>query len=348
VVILTQDGGEDYPKPRLSHGFGQQVTADQLVVQTASRIAATSKVMVRPHTRVTAIDFDQQTVIAGDLKIPYGDLVLAVGAKPFVPPFSGTGADEVLTLNSLTEYRRYFDCLNASKHVLVIGGGLIGTEIAQDIAQHRQVTMVDINERLLARLVPEQVSRRLQAAMHHVRFRFNRSVAAIHKEGAALQVELSDGERIAVDSVVCAAGLKPRLDLATGLATQRGILVDTQLRTSRAHVYALGDCAEIDGKVLPYLQPIMLSAQALAKTLTGEPTAVAFGPMPVAVKTPLLPIQVGGETDGSHLEWQVSEDEQGLSAKALYQERLVGYVAAGSHNGFTLMRDLISAATAQA
>ncbi|MCQ4143158.1 FAD-dependent oxidoreductase [Vogesella sp. AC12] len=340
VIILTQDGGEQYPKPQLSHGFGRQMAAEQLVQQHATAVVAELKIMVRPNTLVTAIDFDARLVHAGDARIPYSDLVLAVGAEPFVPAIRGDAVQDILTLNNLEQYRRYFAQLERSERVLVIGGGLIGTEIAHDIARHKQVTLVDIGSRLLERLVPEVVSQRLHHAMAPVTMRFGTAVDRIDRAATGYHVKLSNGETLSVDAVICAAGLKPRLELAGGLATGRGITVDRYLRTSQANVYALGDCAEIEGQILPYLQPITLSARALASTLAGTPQPVRFGPLPVAVKTPHYPIQLAGVTHGPALDWQISEGDDGLTALAHRDSKLVGYVTTGSRNGFSLLPSL--------
>ncbi|BAK77757.1 nitric oxide reductase FlRd-NAD(+) reductase [Pseudogulbenkiania sp. NH8B] len=340
VVVLTEDGGEHYPKPQLSHGFGHQASAERLTLNNATGMAAELKIMVRPRTRVSAIDFVAQKVTAGEVQIPYSDLVLAVGAEPFVPPVGGDAAQDILTLNNLEQYRRYLDRLNRSEHVLVIGGGLIGTEIAHDIAQHKRVTLVDIGSRLLERLVPEVVSQRLHDVMDQVTLRFGTGVERVERAEQGYRVTLSDGDTLAVDAVVCAAGLKPRLELAAGLETGRGIVVDAYLRTSQPHVYALGDCAEIEGQILPYLQPITLSANALASTLAGTPTPVRFGPLPVAVKTPRYPIQLAGVTQGNALDWQISEGDDGLTALAHRDSQLVGYVTTGSRNGFSLLPSL--------
>ncbi|MTD34220.1 FAD-dependent oxidoreductase [Paludibacterium denitrificans] len=341
VIVLTEDGGEYYSKPQLSHGFGLQTSAEQLVQKSATNMAAELKIMVRSNTRVTTIDFASQKVLAGEMQIPYGDLVPAVGAAPFVPPISGDGAQDILTLNNLEQYRRYFDQINQSERVLVIGGGLIGSEIAHDLSAHKAVTLVDINTRLLEQLVPEVVSQRLQCAMSPITFRFGNKVERIDKTEKGYLVALTDGSLLEVDAVICAAGLKPRIDPAMGLETGRGIVVDACLRTSQAHVYALGDCAEIEGQILPFLQPITLSANALASTLTGKPTPVRLGALPVAVKTPRYPIQLAGMTRGSTIDWQIDEGDDGLTALAHRDNYLVGYVTTGARNGFSLLPRLV-------
>src|SRR5690606_4785868 len=100
-----------------------------------------------------------------------------------------------------------------------------------------------------------------------------RTLASLNRTDTGLRALLSDGTELNCDLVLSAVGLRPRTALAgaAGLATGRGIRVDRQLRTSAAHVYALGDCAEVDGLNLLYVMPLMAGARALARTLAGEP-----------------------------------------------------------------------------
>ncbi|NQD59463.1 FAD-dependent oxidoreductase, partial [Pseudomonas sp. CM25] len=148
-----------------------------------------------------------------------------------------------------------------------------------------------------------------------------------------LEAHLSDGSVIACDLVVSAIGLRPRTDLAAaaGLQINRGVTVDRQLRTSHANIYALGDCAEVDGINLLYVMPLMSCARALAQTLSGTPTAVAYGPMPITVKTPACPLVVSPPPQGREGTWQV--EGQGSDLKVLCLDadgKLLGYALTGA------------------
>ena len=110
-----------------------------------------------------------------------------------------------------------------------------------------------------------------------------------------------------------------------------GVVVDRELRTSHSNVYALGDCAEVDGLNLLYVMPLMACARALAKTLAGNPTAVAYGPMPVTVKTPVCPLVVSPPPRGLEGNWTV--EGSGSDIKALCRDatgRLLGYALTGA------------------
>ncbi len=93
--------------------------------------------------------------------------------------------------------------------------------------------------------------------------------------------------------------------LAAGLQVNRGVVVDRHLRTSHANIYALGDCAEVDGLNLLYVMPLMSCARALAQTLAGNPTAVSYGAMPITVKTPVCPLVVSPVPRGMEGVWTV-------------------------------------------
>src|SRR5665811_2344981 len=133
-------------------------------------------------------------------------------------------------------------------------------------------------------------------------------------------------------------GLRPRIELArsAGLAVNRGIVVDAQLRSSDADIYALGDCAEIEGRVLPYVLPIMHAARALARGLAGEDAKVEFPAMPVVVKTPSHPVAVLPVARDAAGEWNIlaqgSEIKPGVKLGFFdAQNQLSGFVLTGAY-----------------
>ncbi len=336
LVIVCADDGADYPKPQLSHAISKRQSATDLIRKSAKEVALELKALLLTGQQVKAIDPERQVIQLAARELPYRDLVLAVGAEAWVPPIGGDAIDEIITLNSLQHYQQYQEQLANSQRVLIVGSGLIGSELANDfLLAGKQVTLCDPTDRLLCSLTPEFVSERLHNVLAQAgcEFAFNTTLASLNQQNDGLLATFSDGSSVVVDSVVCAAGLRPRIALAqaAGLNINRGIVVDKQLATSAAHIYALGDCAEIDGQLLPYLQPITVSAQALAKTLAGEQTQVQWPVMPVNVKTSSYPVQLAGEVRSDDLIWQLDEDDNGLTGQAFRQDALVGFVTSGQH-----------------
>ncbi len=336
LVIVCADDGVDYPKPQLSHAVSKHQSATDLIRKSAKEVALELKALLLTGQQVKGIDPERQVIQLAERELPYRDLVLAVGAEAWVPPISGDAADAIITLNSLQHYQQYQEQLVNGQRILIVGSGLIGSELANDfLLAGKQITLCDPTDRLLFSLTPDFVSERLHSVLAQAgcKFAFNTTLASLDRQSDGLLATFSDGTSIMVDSVVCAAGLRPRITLAkaAGLNTHRGIVVDKQLATSAPHIYALGDCAEIDGQLLPYLQPITLSAQALAKTLAGEQTRVQWPVMPVNVKTSSYPVQLAGEVRSDDLIWQLDEDDNGLTGQAFRHDALVGFVTSGQH-----------------
>ena len=138
----------------------------------------------------------------------------------------------------------------------------------------------------------------------------------VRRTGEGYRLGLADGRHIEADLVLSAIGLRPDLALArtAGIDTGCGIKVDAHLRTSVPGIFALGDCIEIDGQVLPYLAPINQGIQALAKTLLGQAAPVTYPAMPVTVKTPAMPLCFLAPPPGTSGEWRCTRTGTGLTA----------------------------------
>lgn len=335
VLMLTSDDGRNYSKPMLSNGFAKQKDADALAMATAAQTAEQLAAEIRTGVTVSAIDPAHQHITVDGDTLRYSKLVLALGADVFRPPMTGDGLDLVYTVNDLMDYARFGKAVTGKKKVLIIGGGLIGCEFANDLlAGGFSVELVEPLGRCLPTLLPAPASRAVQQGLEEagVRFHFGAFAQTCNRQGDGVVVGLSDGSQVQTDIVLQAVGLRPRIALAqaAGLAVNRGIVVDRLLQTSAAHIYALGDCAEVEGLVLPYILPLMAASRALAKTLAGDATPVSYGVMPVTIKTPACPTVVCPPAPGSEGEWHC--EGEGLHRKCLFQAAdgtLLGYALTG-------------------
>ncbi len=336
LVILTADGGQFYSKPMLSNALASKKLPEAIPTHSAEQMAAQLDATIRAHTRVTAIDAGSHQIRIGDEIISYSKLVLAPGAEQIRLPLAGDAAAEVLSVNGLDDYARFRAAIEGRKNVAIIGAGLIGCEFANDLAASGYaVDVIDIADQPLARLLPPAGGAMLKAklAALGVTWHFGTGVQAVDKSGGRLQVTLANGETLATDVVLSAIGLKPKLELAraAGLNINRGIVVDRHLATSAKDVFAIGDCAEVAGLVLPFVMPIMHAARALAATLAGKPTAVSYPAMPVLVKTPACPTIVAPPANGAAGEWRIEETAD--SVQSLFIDasgKLLGFALNGA------------------
>jgi len=336
ITLVTKEPGYFYSKPMLSTALAGKKEAAQLISTPAEAMASQLGLNILSETDVHAIDSAKQIINTSKGEITYRQLVLALGADQIHLPLQGNAAHEVLTVNDLEDYAKFRNAISGKKKVAILGAGLIGCEFANDLVLgNYEVDVIDLAPQALGRLIPEAAANDLQSKLSAagVRWHFNTTVQSIDRNSNELNITLANGTLIASDVVLSAVGLKPRLDLAkaAGIATGIGIQVNRELETNAPHVYALGDCAEVEGLVLPYVMPIMQAARALAVTLTGQRTALTYPAMPVMVKTPALATIVSPPAKGATGQWKTNPVEGGLEARFESDDgKLLGFVLMGT------------------
>ena len=336
ITLVTKEPGYFYSKPMLSTALAGKKEAAQLISTPAEAMASQLGLNILSETDVHAIDRAKQIINTSKGEITYRQLVLALGADQIRLPLQGNAAHEVLTVNDLEDYAKFRNAISGKKKVAILGAGLIGCEFANDLVLgNYEVDVIDLAPQALGRLIPEMAANDLQSKLSAagVRWHFNTTVQSIDRNSNELNITLANGTLIASDVVLSAVGLKPRLDLAkaAGIATGIGIQVNRELETNAPHVYALGDCAEVEGLVLPYVMPIMQAARALAVTLTGQRTALTYPAMPVMVKTPALATIVSPPAKGATGQWKTNPVEGGLEARFESDDgKLLGFVLMGT------------------
>jgi rubredoxin-NAD+ reductase len=306
LQILTADSGGYYSKPMLSNAYAQNKQALQLVTHSSEQMAEQLNAQLMSGVQVEAIDTANKRIKTSAGDFDYDKLVLAVGAQPIRLGLKGNAAHEVLAVNNVDDYAAFRKHIDERKNarpvrIAILGAGLIGCEFADDLSgAGHQVTLIDPSARPLAALAAPALSEGLQQALstRGVQFHLNTVAESVDRVDTDLRVQLADGNTVEADVVLSAVGLRPDLRLAqsANLKTNRGILIDIYGQTSAPDVYALGDCAEYtmptDGstRTLPYIAPIMPAGRAIARTLTGEKTAIDLKESPVLIKTPSYPL----------------------------------------------------------
>ena len=348
ITMVTADAGIEYSKPNLSHVFSQAQTPQQLAINTAQQLAEQYNVVIKTNVWVSEVNTEQQFVVAGDDVIPYSKLVLATGATPFIPPAEGLNPEATITLNSLEEFEKHKAQIDVAKRITVIGGGLIGVELALDLqTSGKDVTIIEPASYLLNSLVPPFVSLELERELTKagVTVETDSAICRATYLNDGVRLQTTSSRLIKTDVVIAAAGLKPNTALAkqAGIDVSRGILVDETMRTNIKNVYAIGDCIEIQGRVMAYLQPAILSANVLAKQLTTGEAKLSLPHMITKVKTPSYPIQLAGRDIHTAQSWETRFEPNGLIAKGFNEEnRLVGFIVTGEHTkaAFPLLKEL--------
>lgn len=348
--IVTADDGSYYSKPQLSSALGHKKTAAQLATMDATKAATQFNATIHTHSVVTDIDVQLQQIIFGNTTLPYQHLIFACGALPVQPVLTGDAVDRVHSINDLQDYRQFRVDLTDKKHVAIIGSGLVGCEFCNDLLNAEyQVTVVCSTKTPLGRILPPALGKTFQAGMAAKGISWlmeHRAVAVNHTANNKYQLSFLGGDTLEADLIIRAIGLRPNIALANsaGIKTNNGIVVDRYLRTNIPNIYALGDCAEVEGQVLLYIAPLVLSARALAKSICGELTAVQYPPMPIYVKTPAFPVIVALPPTGLTVgEWKITTDTThgtGLLYNENQQLRGFALVGTATAQSTTLVKEL--------
>jgi rubredoxin-NAD+ reductase len=354
ITLVSACSADRYRKPELSVSLSEKRTPERLVFETGPAAATRLGVRLVAHTYAIGLSpaLHQLRTTAGTFR--YRQLVLAQGARPVVP--SGLPRELCWRVNDLSMWSSMQRRLAAGPaRVAVIGAGLIGCELAEDLARAgHTVTVLDVDDRPLAALLPAPASRRLLVSWTQLGIHFlpGRSVSIEEQRGidaCAAQrtskasnattasgavagvsgtrsekvITTQRGERIAADLVLCATGLatEGRLARMAGLEFARGIVVESRtLQTSVPDIYALGDCISFAGEPCRFIEPIAAQAEAIAHALSGFEHAGYRHQAPVIrVKTRSTPIVVRG-LPSRELDWQIVEEDDGHLAMAQYRD----------------------------
>lgn len=320
LTIISSDDGSFYSKPMLSNALSKGKEIAQLITSSADEMREKLNATIMSHTSVLAIDTKAHVVSTTHGDIKYQSLLLATGAIPFRPPMTGDAVDEVLSINNLDDYARFRERLEEAQRVAIIGPGLIGCEFANDMLNiGKGVTIIGPDPYPISGLLPTVVGRVLKSALsaQGLALHLGTTATAVDNNGAGYRITLDNGSEITANLVISAVGLRPNIALAdaAGIEVNRGIVTDQYLQTSASDVYALGDCAEVNGLNLLFVAPLMAGARALAKTLSGETTAVEYPAMPVVIKTPTCPLVVSPPPRDTEGEWRYEGKAPNITAR---------------------------------
>lgn len=287
IGVVGDEPELPYERPPLSKEyFSGEKSFERILIRPAT-FWAEREVQMLTGRRVVAVDAAAHTVRTADGEVfGYGQLVWATGGQPRRLPCPGGDAVGVHGVRTRADADAMLRELGSAtgQSIVVIGGGYIGLEAAAVLAQQgRQVTVLEAQDRVLARVAGEALSRAYEAEhrAHGVDVRLGVQVESLlTQDGRVKGVQLRDGETLLADLVIVGIGIVPAVEplLAAGATGGNGVQVDAHCRTSLSDVYAIGDCALhanafADGATirLESVQNANDMATTVAKALTGQP-----------------------------------------------------------------------------
>jgi NAD(P)H-nitrite reductase large subunit len=250
LTLITMDLDGYYSKPGLAYLLNGELPEKQLFPLDRREITALKLNLV--FDEVVKIDPLERTIKLQNAGTrPYDRLLLAMGAQAVLPKFEGVELEGVVKLDTLQDARRVLKLARKTRKAVVVGGGITALELAEGLAARGVETHYLLRRgRFWSSVLDEAESALVESRLEHEGIRLHQGMAIqriLGRRGRVWAVETEDGAEIRCQMVAIAIGIRPRIELAlqAGLATERGVLVDGQLRTSVDAVYAAGDVAQV-------------------------------------------------------------------------------------------------------
>ncbi len=349
ITVFTDEPYHYYPRPRLIDLLAGKVTLEEMPFYGEDWYIKNS-INVHLNSPVEKISCDEKRIILSNGKIfSYDILVLANGAKPSLPPIDGVDKIGVFTIRWLDDVLRLKERIKESGEVVVIGGGLLGLEIASAIqTSGANVKVIEILPWLLPRQLDEIGGNLLRRILEGrgLEIFVNSATERIFGDVEVAGVSTKDGKEFKCNTVVVSAGIKCNTELAksSGLNVNRGVIVDKFLRTSKEDIYALGDVAEWEGKVYGIIPPVLDQARIVASNILGEGIEYA-GTVPSNILKvagiDLFSIGIIDDTEGydvlSHL-----DEERNIYKKFVFREnKLIGAIVLGDRRNVVSIEKVV-------
>jgi len=289
IRMIGDEPYAPYQRPPLSKKFlTERPPADTLYFRP-EKFWGEQGVVAAFGVSVNAIDRAAKRVTFADGHAEYETLFLSTGTRARDLPIPGVRLDGVFSLRKIDDVRALRGPMDAARHIVIVGGGYIGLEVAAVArSEGREVTVLEAEERVMKRVTSPVISQFMQDFHRNrgVDIRLGARLAAIEGGAKVSQVKLSDGAELPADLVLLAVGARPNDDLAAaaGLACEDGIVVDDHGRTADPVIWAAGDCTRFPSRRygrklrLECVQNAIDQAKAVASALLGKPQS--YDPVP--------------------------------------------------------------------
>ena len=255
IYLIGQEKFYPYNRIRLSKGIFEKLGENNILLQKKEWYEQ-NKVKIFINTKVMNINTDSLELILGDgSKLKYDKLLIVTGSSNNIPPIDGIGKEGVYTLRGLNDALNIKNSLNESSHVIIIGGGIQGLEMAWILHQHgKKVRIIELQSRLMPRQLDNKASEILKDIIqdYGIEILTNTGVVKITGNGKVAGVLIDKEVELKCDMVIQSTGIKSNKELIanTKVETARGIVVNNKMETNIKNIYAAGDIAEFDNQII--------------------------------------------------------------------------------------------------
>lgn len=328
ITVVAEENCLPYNRPILSTVVAKGLPLEKILLEPAEYYEQ-HNIRLLMGVRDVSIDPDAKMVSLSDGQVlPYTKLLLATGSRPFNPIQTGEGGVPVRVLRSFIDAEELVHAATG-KRVVLVGGGILGLEAAVALHGHGcHISIVEFAPRLMSLQADEEASCRLQKAIEAMGIQVycGASVQSTDATGAVL----NDGTHIDCDLVLASMGVRSEVGLATsiGLTMGRGIVVDDVMRTSAPDIWAAGDCAEYEGRVVATAGVAMAMGRVAGASMAGDQSQVYRPIVPAAYFScpGFIMLSVGAVQQDTAEYTLYQDDTKGIYRRLVFKDGVLGGV----------------------
>lgn len=253
ILICASEPQLPYNRPLLSKDLQQAYMEDGTVLIHETQWYQDRNITIKTNCCCTGINTKQKVALFGDERsVLYDKLILATGAECFIPPIKGSKLPEVLTIRHLEDVAQLRELLPNAKKAVIIGGGVIGLEMANELIKCGVgVTVLEATSQIIGRQLGRRTAEQFKEIMgaFGVHVVEDVAIAEITGEDHVQSVRLDDGRTYPADFVIISCGNRANTAFLcdTPIKVEQAIIVDETMRTNISDIYACGDCAQLNG-----------------------------------------------------------------------------------------------------
>ena len=339
ITIYSDEPVPFYYRVRLPDVIAGQVELGKITLRTQAWYEE-QNITLHLGEAASAVDLDNQVVTGSrGHKSNFDALLLAGGAKSFVPPVPGVDKNGVFALRNYEDARMISEQAKTVREAVLIGGGLLGLEAGYGLIRRGiKVNVVEFFDRLLPRQMDARGAAKLQTKLEDLGFSFFLGARSkeILGEKTAEGLALEDGTRVPGGLILFSAGIRPNLDLpkTMGLEIDKGVKVDDHLQTSHASIWAAGDLIEHQGRIYGIWPAAKSQGEVAGTNMAGGNALYQGTVMSNSLKVVGLDLTSAGNIDADNqLEAAISEDGDSYRKIVLDHGRMAGFIFFGTKNG---------------
>ncbi|MDQ0256193.1 nitrite reductase (NADH) large subunit [Evansella vedderi] len=339
ITVFGSEPHPNYNRIMLSSVLQGDTTVDDIVLNSYDWYEKNNIQLFTGET-VKKIDKEKKLIFTNkDRTVPYDDLIIATGSHPFMLPIPGAEKEGVIAFRNIEDCESMINASNNYKRAVVIGGGLLGLEAARGLLNlGMEVDVVHIIDHLMERQLDPTASTMLKEELEKqgMNFLMSHQTEAILGKKRVEKVLFKGGKVVKADLVVMAVGIKPNVDVAkaSGIETNRGIVVDDYMQTSDPNIYALGECAEHREMVYGLVAPLYEQGKVLAKKLCKQDAEEGYQGSILSTKLKVSGVDVfsAGEfmDNPNNKAIRIQDEFEGIYKKIVVRDnRVIGAVLFG-------------------